>query len=126
MVLGICLDIAEQVGGVTKVVVDRIFPNIGVANEFHRFPNQHTAFAADALFHGCISSWICCEWRCVVLNKYDSTDHRARHHCRDRSECDMGQNAGANSVSQWGNHIQHHSHYNYGGNRELLVAIKNV
>jgi hypothetical protein len=31
----------------------------------------------------------------------------------------MGQNAGADSVSQRSNHLQHHSHYNYGGCGEL-------
>ena len=38
----------------------------------------------------------------------------------------MGQNAGADSVSQWSDYVQHHSYHNYGGYRELHVAINNV
>ena len=60
------------------------------------------------------------------LSEYHGTDRRTRHHYRDRSERDMGQNAGADSVSQWGDYVQHHSYDNYGWYRELHVAIKNV
>jgi len=60
------------------------------------------------------------------LSEHHGTDYRARHHCRDRSECDMGDNAGADSISQRGDHVQHHSHHNYGGYRELHVVINNV
>ena len=37
----------------------------------------------------------------------------------------MGLNAGTNPISQRSNLVQHHSHDNYGGYRELHVEIKN-